>query len=841
MRALKKILIYGFFLSILFALGGMVASYVYQDKIVNIFINEANSYLLTPIKVEKIRFSVLEKFPHMAIVIEDVYVRESLSDSKDPLGVANKIYLTFSIYNLLRGRYVVDQISLQDAEVHLKVTRQGKLNYVIVKQAEGTANQDFGFDIDKISLKNVAVTYHNQRKEERIDLVAKKSKAKLSQKGKVLSINLDGEILSRQIEVDNNSYFKDKDLEVKTAFTYEMEKQMLSFSPSDVLVNQARFIVDGHYLIAKENEIDLRVSGDKANVQTLFSLLPDKVYQRFKKYKSRGALYFQGRVNGKLGRNVSPAIQIDFGCTDATFIYPENNKKIQQVYLTGSFHTPSVNDLGKARLSIQNIEAILDNRPIAGKLVLENFKNYYIDCTIDASLDVNSILGFFPVRQIARASGIIDVDINFKGRVDDFRGNSRLNRVENSGEINVENLNFRLATNKLDFKNFNGNLLFKNNDLAINNFRASAGNSGFVLDGYFKNFLGQLLSKKQPLIIQANLQSPMIDLDELLSSEIDKGRNESAGLVKYYFDITPRLNLDFNCDVDKLKFRRFRGKNIKGGLWVKNQKATARNLSFNAAGGTVTLNGTVDAKPKNDLLISTRTKFDHIEVDSVFYIFENFNQSFLEDRHLKGQFYSTVNTQLAFNKNLKWYPNSLFAKVESSIKNGELNKFEPMKSVAKYVRRESLDHLRFSEIKNHIRIENQVIYVPPMEISSNVRTIKVEGTHTFGQMINYDLKIPIRNPDKRDKDEAFGAIEEDGKGNTNLFLTIVGSTTDYRVVYNTQAVKQKIRQDIRKEGQELKEIFRNKGKKKETIELNEDEYIDFDSLEADGESHSPLK
>ena len=84
-----------------------------------------------------------------------------------------------------------------------------------------------------------------------------------------------------------------------------------------------------------------------------------------------------------------------------------------------------------------------------------------------------------------------------------------------------------------------------------------------------------MLSKKQPLIIQANLQSPMIDLDELLSSEIDKGKPQNAGPVKYYFDITPRLNLDFNCDVKMLKFRRFRGEDIKGGLM--GEKSTGIN------------------------------------------------------------------------------------------------------------------------------------------------------------------------------------------------------------------------------------------------------------------------
>ena len=371
MRVLKRILLYGIFLCILLSLGGIVVSYVYQDKIVKVFIDEANNHLLTPIKVGKIRFSVLEKFPAMAIVMEDVYIRESINGSNDPLGVANKIYLSFSIYNLLRGKYVVDQVSLEEGEVKLKVTKKGRLNYKIIQQGEGAANPDFKFDIDKISLKNVAVAYHNERKEELIDLVAVNSAARLSQEGSVLSIDLKGDIRSNQVKVDDNSYFKDKNLKVTTAFTYDLEKQRLSFSPSDVLVNKARFIVQGDYLIARENEIDLQVSGDNTHIQTLFSLLPEKVYQRFKKYKSKGKLYFNGNITGKLGRNISPQLHINFGCRDATVIYPENNQKIDNVSLTGTFHTSSIDDLSKARLSITDIKAVLDNRPITGKVILE--------------------------------------------------------------------------------------------------------------------------------------------------------------------------------------------------------------------------------------------------------------------------------------------------------------------------------------------------------------------------------------------------------------------------------------------------------------------------------------
>lgn len=766
--------------------------------------------------------------------MDNVYIRESIKDSKTPLGVANKIYLTFSLKNLLKGKYVVDQIVIENAEVSLRVTKKGRLNYLVIKKEGKEGNPNFRFDISKIRLNEVTVKYHNERKNELISLLAKSTTASMSQQGEMLNFKLKGDVFSNEILVDNNRYFHNKDIKVTSVFSYDLKDQYLQFQPSDVLVNEANFLVEGNYHIAKVNEIDMRVTGDNTSLQTLFSILPERVYQRYRKYRSKGDIYFNGFVKGRFARDVSPELHLKFGCKNATFIYPENNKKISNVTLQGEFHNKSIHNLATASLSLNNVSASLDNQSVTGALTIENFKNYFIDCKIRGKFDINSVLGFFPIQQIKKASGLLDVDLNFNGRLNDFKSDTRVNRIENSGEINVQNLKFQLSTNKLDFNGFNGNLIFKNNDLAINQFHASAGKSHFELNGYFKNFLALFLSKNQPVIIEAELKSHLIDLDELLSSEIDKGKLTATSPVKYYFDITPRLSLNFNCDVDRLKFRRFRGSSIKGGLRVKNQVANTNNLSFKTAGGKINLSGSVDARPKNDILINTNISFDGINVDSTFYIFENFNQTFLEDRHLKGQFYSKVKSKLAFNKNLKWYPNSLVADVETSIKNGELNNFEPMKRVAKYIRRESMDHLRFSEIKNNIHIEDQIIYIPPMEVSSNVRTIKLQGTHTFGQLIKYDLTIPIRNPDKKDKDEAFGAINEDGKGNTNLFLTIIGSTSDYKIAYNTIAVKKKIKEDIKREGKELKEVIKNKGKKKETLELNEEEYFDFDSVDVGG-------
>jgi hypothetical protein len=56
----------------------------------------------------------------------------------------------------------------------------------------------------------------------------------------------------------------------------------------------------------------------------------------------------------------------------------------------------------------------------------------------------------------------------------------------------------------------------------------------------------------------------------------------------------------------------------------------------------------------------------------------------------------------------------------------------------------------------------------------------------------------------------------------------VGTTDDYKIIYDTESVKKKIASDLKKEVKELKDAFKNKGtKEKKELELEEEEYFDW--------------
>lgn len=832
---LKKILIHAAIaLALLIATAGTLV-YLYQEKIIAFFIEEANKHINTPVSVQKFDVSLFEKFPQISIVLDSVYIQEGLKGSSYPLARAQRVYCTFKLMDFIIGEYAINEIHLEDAEIFLKVDRFGKNNYTIIQAGNAQEKGPVSFNLDKIKLKNVSVNYIDEKRKQSYTFFAQDMAAQLNISGPVYDIGLEGEMRSDRIQVEENSYFQNKQMHLKTQLVYNESTEKLVINPSQVFINQSSFLVEGSFTNLDKDYIDISVQGENTDVQTILSLFPENIYEKYKVYTSKGDVYFNGAIKGSFSNSESPELHVNFGCKNASFQHPEYKKSIDHVSMEGSFHSSQIEDLSTAHLQLNGVEGTLEGKKFSGGLSLKDFDDYHLNAHFKGEVNVGSLLQFFPVESVRSAQGIADLDIRVNGRLNDLKDVGTTDKVATSGEILLKDLRFSLTNSQLPYNNLNGSFIFNNNDLAISAFSGEIGNSKFLLNGFFKNIISFLAFKDQPISIEADLQSSFIDLDELLSADVDE--NASVSAVKnansttdqeYSFTISPKITLAFNCDVEKVKLRRFRGRNLKGQLKVENQKMLAKNITVNAAGGKMELEAGVDARQKDYIEVSTFSSFNNIAIDSIFYIFENFNQDFLVDEHLKGQIFADMNNYLVFDSKLRLNTAKMVTDLEISIKNGELNNFEPIQQLSKYVEEQSLAHMRFSDLKNSIHIEDKTIYLPEMEINSNVTTISVKGTHTFDQRIDYQLKVPLRRMDRKDKDEAFGAIEDDGLGNAKLFLTIKGTTDDYAIGYDTQAVKNKIREDIKKEGQELKDAFKNKGKGEDKVkELSEDEYFDF--------------
>ncbi len=830
LRKFKRSLFIMGLILLLFCIAGAVLIYIYEDQLVSRFITETNQKIDTPIQAKSIKASWWEKFPNISIVLNEVVIDGSLPGPTDTLAIARNIYCTFNAWDILQGNWIVDQIHMEDGRLFLVQTELGDNNFTIVKKDTNSQKKEVGFKLEKIHLQNIAVTYLDLLRNQEYRLQTHQVEASLSAHNQAYDIQLDGAVTSEGLRIGQHHYLVNKPLILKGNISYQQPEKKWNIAESEITVSESTFLLNGFYK-GFDNTLDFTLVGQNTNIQTVLSLLPEDYSRKFREYKSKGDIYFEGKITGSTASEKNLEIDLNFGSRNASFFHPNYQKGIEAVYLSGNFHTSEASDLSKAVLSLNDVRGVMELQPFSGNLKITNLENYHIQGDLKGTLDLNSWQRFLPPGKVTEATGTMQMDVAFNGPINYLKTSTSVDKFKTSGEIFINDLNFSLEKNSLPFRDFGGHFLFNGRDLAISDFTGVIGNSDFLINGFFRNIIAFIFSKNQPIGIEADLQAQNIDLDELLTGST-KARDETVVGKQSYtsFEINPRLALTFNCKIDQLKFRRFRGDQIEGKLQISNQVAHGQHIRFETLGGKITMSGRVDGRQKDHIRVYTKSSYKGIYLDSLFYVFENFGQSFLEDKHLKGQAFAEIDTYMAFDDHLRFKSSDLVVEAELIIENGELNDFEPLQKLSTYIDAQDLRRLRFADLKNHVIIKDREISLPNMVVESNVTTITVNGTHTFDQDINYRLKVPIKSA-HRDKDEYFGALEDDGL-NTNLFLKIIGTTQDYRVIIDKAAIKNKIKQDLKEEKWEFRNAVRNKGTEDAPQELEEGEFFDFDEADS---------
>ena len=819
LKQLKKVFFYLFLTVLVIVAGLLISVFLFKDRIIQQFVNEANKTLNTPVKIGKIDISVFTDFPNLAIEFTNVYIEDS-HPGNYPLLTADRISFNLNPIEVWRGNYSIRGLSVSGSETNLKINAAGKGNFNVLKETKDVKEGTVKFDLREVQLSNTRVDYNDSEANQHHIFNSEKLIASILVTGQLYEIEAVGDAVTKQIGINNSVFLANKNFIIDTKIDYDDAKKEVLFKPSSLKISDSEFTISGNYLFKEKNLINLKAEGKDTDIQTLLSLMPEETTEKLKKYRSDGDVFFNLALKGEISGKKSPSISVAFGCKNTTLYHPDYKTQIKHTNLKGSFASSSITDFSNAELFLSDVNGDLNDQVFNAKLSIRKFNDPFVTFEFKGDLDAASIFNFYPIAELTHVEGLLSTDISFEGQTAMLNKKATVQRVKTNGAIVMSKLNFAYGSQNIKFKNINGTLQFDNHDLALSNVTGQFENSDFHLNGFFKNIITFLLFENQPIGIETDLKSDFLDVDQLFSIAYGEGQSEN-----YRFSISPDVQLNFNCDVRRMKYKRFKPTGIKGDLLVKNQVAVSRNITMNAMGGSLTLNGIVDAKNPKAIDVVSSFKLNGIHIDSLFYVFENFYQDFIQDKNLKGQAYADVEMEMVLNEQLHLISPTLIADISANIKNGQLNNFEPLKKLNKYIDDESLSKLRFADLKNEIHIENQTIYIPQMDIKSNATDIRLSGTHTFDQHIDYRVVAPLRGKKKIDPDEAFGAVEDDGSGKPKIFLKITGTTNNYDVSLDKDAVKKKIAGDLKKEVKELKDAFKQKGiKKKKELELSEEEF-----------------
>lgn len=804
--SLLKRLFFGTLISsTLLVLIALLLVFVYEDDVKNLIIKELNKHLNSEVRIDpkNIDLTIIKSFPDCALEFKELTALDSKEfKTTDTLLYAKRLALAFNIKDLFNKNYSITKIELDDARCHLKEDKKGNANYLIWKSdtTQKSSNDSLKFALQKITLNNVYLTYKSSRQKIKLTTTLKHIDFKGDFTNTNYVLQTEGKAFIDLFQVEKTKYVTDKNLKLAleinvTGNTYEIKKAETTFNATELISN-------GQFIINDSLELlDITFKGNNLDIASTLSLLPEKYQTQIADYKSDGEFYAKGEVHYKANKPL--IVNSDFGIKQATITYKPKSTTLTNVNVLGNI---TVNE-NRSQLTLKQVSANLNSNTFSGEMELTNFKDPYLKLQVAANTKLEELVTFYPIDTLEQASGSINVKANIEGLVSDLKSNIYSPTIKASGESDITNIKLKFKQSEKELNIPEGKLSLNDRRLNVFGLKLLKGNSDIMLVGEFPNFLGYLFDNKTPLSVIANVTSNSIEVEDFLFATSQNNTTSST--------VSVPDNLDFNVNitVNKLSFGKFVAEQIIGTVLLKNQKLALKDVSLQATDGIIKLNAFADASKEN-IVISGDCDLEKLNIQKLFTQLNNFGQSTLQDKNLKGFVTANIDFTGNWSKQLELDLNSLNATSSILIERGELIGFKPLESLGKYIDINELKHIKFSTLQSALEIKNKTITIPRTSIKSNAINIEWWGKHTFDNVVDYHIQLLLsellakKTRANKAFDEELSLVENDPENRRSVFILMTGPIDNPTIKYDRKGAKEKIKQDLKQEKQTIKQLLK---------------------------------
>ena len=803
----------GFSIAVLLLLGtGVIITLVYGDEIKQYFISKLNNYLNTEIKVGEVEFSVLSKFPNASIDFTDVVAMSAPGfQSKafkgintDTLLVAKDVFLEFNILDIFSKNYKIKAININKGRSWIFIDNKGGDNYHFWKSVEESDSSEFKLDLQNIELTDFKVFFHNLAQNQQIVC----STPSFSITGKFndekYELKTKGDLKVKKFIIDEVNYINSDELSLHMSFNVDNNK--FNVKSGRINVGKLAFDVFGSYSYDDSN-INMQIKGKNLDVVSFLSILPKNIQNTLSGFSSSGTFYFDTSIEGKFDYNLTPEIITSFGIEHAKIVQQSSGVELNDVYAKGNFTNGELKSTRTSRLSLDTIYASMGQSRFSGSYFIKNFNSPFIQLKISGDFDLQQLKKFFDIDTLKVLEGHMKADFSFSGNVaslseitaKDYR------KAKSVGKVYLKNTKMKFEGSKDEYSHVNAGFTFRNNDVRIDSLSLNYNETDLDVSGYFKNLIAYIMLDDEPLFIEARIHSKYIDLKKLFTGDSEEN---APG-----FALPENIKLSANVSIDKLDYGKFTAQRASGFIDIDKKVLTFTSVNLEALQGTIKADGALKVLPDNGILLQTTSNFKTIDIKKLFVSFDNFGQTFILDKHLKGTLNADITVSSQWTSKMELDQEKLTATCSMQINNGELADFEPMYELSKYIALSELKQIKFASLTNDILIKDRKVIIPHMEIKSSAFNIELSGEHSFDNEIDYKLKVLLseilsaKAKKAKKENEEFGQEEDDGLGRTSLFLSIKGTTDKYKISYDTKQVKEHIKENLKIEKETLKTIL----------------------------------
>ncbi len=763
-----------------------LAAYTYvalnKKNIIAQIREQVDNKLNGEIQIGDISLGFLSTFPHISVLLENVSVKDTLfNQHHHPFFQGKKVYLSLSVTNIIQKNSPVNGILIENGQLYVYTDTSGYTNAYLFSPksdmkpaAKPSASK---ITIQNLRLRDVRLILDNQKKLKLYDFDVAKYTCDIKTTDSTISLKTDNNILVHSLSFNTaiGSFLKEARVKGDINVAFNKIKKQLTFNDIKIDIKDHRFTVSGAFNLTKDPTFFFKAATKNIDYNFARNLLTEKISTALSIVKVEKPV-------DKVNAEISGPLNGGDPLVNATYTCNENNVKspyanFSNCSFTGSYTNELVAGQPRkdpnSRLWFHNFTGTWENLTIKSKnIYIDNLEFPMVNADIKTDFDLsqlNTLLGSNTL-DLHQGKGLLD--IIFSGPLQE---NTKKNTLLN-GKCTFSDGILMYHPRNIEVKNLNGNIVFKNSDVYVNDFKGNVQGNKIIMNGSGKNLITLLKTDPGKMFIDWNIYSPSLDLGSFTS--LLRQRTANAGkknlkpkIGQNLDEIVNQANFHLNLKTDQLKYKRFTGTNVRASLGLINDNWILNNVSLNHGGGSMIISGSLNAKNSRYYESNIKVNMQNVDVNKVFYAFNNFGLNGISSENLRGKLTATANVKMDMDRDLTGTPVNMNGTINFSLKKGALLHYEPLRKIGDIAfAKRNFDEIYFAELKDTFHIKDREIFINRMEIESTVITLFVEGVYSLRGKTDISIQIPLSNIKKRDEDYKLKNKGGDAKGGASIFV-----------------------------------------------------------------------
>jgi len=790
-------------------------SLVFEEEVSQYLVEELNEILLSEIEVEEVSFSVLRKFPKATLEFKNViaftktgYRKKIKGLNTDTLFYAKSIFVQMDLSNVFTKNYTINTISFDQGQINLFTDHLGDPNYIFWEIKPEEQNENFSLELTEVNIVNTDIVYCNEVTDLLINTYADKIdfEGNFSRQNYLMKIKSNLNI--RELKVKNTKYVENKKLKAKIEL--DIINNLINIKQGDLNLQNLKFEINGNIENTESLKTDLAIAGNNLHLPTFVKNLPSDIKKEMEMISfQNGNITLKVNISGEnTGRDL-PHIEALFLISDAQLFEERTEFRIDNINIDGLFNNGEYNSSSQSEIIFKSFNAAMESNFFSGDFKLKNLVNPYIELNMDTELKFSEIKEIFKLDTLEVFEGAATANIAYNGTYTDLKNFkfSDLFTKDFIGGVQINNGEFKLKDNPVLVTEISGKLNLRNT-LHADSIYFEIGENDFLINGRISK-LYEYFNESQIININAKLYSEKTNLNEL--APLFEADGELGEEASYHFP--DKIAMQLRLDIKNFEVGKFNATNVKGNMNYKPGMFSLHQIMFNTMSGNVKAGGVILQKQNNDFHVKTQCRLSSININNLFYSLNNFGQEFIINRNLDGSLTGDVYFTSELSDKIEVYKETVVSDCDITIANGELNDFEPMMGLSRFIDVDELKNIKFSELKNKITIKDETIDIPQMDIESSALNITASGEHNFDNTYSYHMQVLLSDllsgkRKKSKKKRLNGEVsQEDDEGRIILYLRLEGDSEDSKVRYDRKAARAVRKESLKEEKRELKDIL----------------------------------